>query len=85
MVIYLIIGIIVAIVEMIWAYIDMKKLGMTIYDINPNLTQVNRAIVVLTMISIPIELTLLWPWQAYHWIRRIVTKNEVQETEEGSA
>lgn len=72
MVVYAIIGIIVSIVELIMAYRDMKKLGLTIYDINPKLSQSSRLLRTCIMISMPIILAIVWPLQVYHWIRRFV-------------
>ena len=69
---YLIIGAIVSIVETTMAYLDAKKLGLTIYDLNPELVGSKKAIIILAMISVSIVLAIVWPGQVYYWIRRIV-------------
>jgi hypothetical protein len=75
MVDYLIIGIIVALVETIMTLVDLKKMGMTVYDLCPDTEHGFAICVLIILIAIT---TFAWPVQVYHWIRRIVRRKEVQ-------
>ena len=85
MVAYLIIGIIVGIVEVISALVDLSELGLTTYDIYQSHWYKRKGFIKLGWILAVIWLTIIWPVQVYHWIRRIVKHNEVQETGGDSA
>ena len=78
MVEYLIIGIVVAIVETIMTLVDLKKLGLTIYDLWPDL-EYKRVFTICVLMFIPIVIAIVWPMQVFHWIWRIVSHKEVQE------
>jgi hypothetical protein len=84
MVRYLIVGIIVAIVEEVSMFIDMKKLGLTIYDIWPMLKGLDWVTMAFMFVTSIIVVAILWPLQVYVWIRRITKCDEVQKTEEES-
>ena len=70
---YFVIGIIVAVVETIMALVDLKKLGLTIYDLYPELKQKDRGFTICVLLFVPTIITIGWPIQVYHWIRRIVS------------
>ena len=77
---YLIIGIVVSIAETSMACLDMKKLGLTIYDICPEpirLIRPNKIVIVLVIIAASIAIAIIWPVQVYHWIRRFILHNKV--------
>lgn len=85
MVTYFIIGIIVSALEMFLAYRDLKKYGLSIYDVFPNLNLCSFGQKIFLSIFTFVGIAIVWPLQVAHWIYRIVSYKKVQENEEDSA
>ena len=76
-VVYFIIGLIVSAIEIVMAYRDLKKYGLTLKDIVPVIDSLNNAWIVFGMICTFIMLAVVWPVQVSYWIYRSVFHKKV--------